>query len=147
MKVQFLRLAVIMGHENYNASAGIKRKNYSLQSNLFYKANGNYFLKDRSPEKRIYAERIESEPTLRTTEVEGGHSYSAEQKVSYTAIEKLRLTAKAGYFKRERYNAGVEGSVMHNLYSNFTTVLTADYRWAEGQNLLVSYNFSDYRKV
>lgn len=134
------------GYENYNASAGIKRKNYSLQSNLFYKANGNYFLKDRSPEKRIYADRIESEPTLRTTEVEGGHSYSAEQKVSYTAIEKLRLTAKAGYFKRERYNAGVEGSVMHNLYSNFTTVLTADYRWAEGQNLSVSYNFSDYRK-
>lgn len=134
------------GYENYNGTVGIKRKNYSLQSNLFYKANGNYFLKDRNAEKRIYADRVETDPTLRTTEVEGGHSYSAEQKVAYTGIDKLNLTAKAGYFKRERYNAGVEGSVMHNLYSNFTTVLTSDYRWAEGQNVSVAYNFSDYRK-
>lgn len=134
------------GFENYNAMVGVKKKKYALQSNVFYKANGNYFLNDRSFEKRIYADRVEINPALRSTEVEGGHSYSGEQKVSYTGIAKLNLNAKVGYFKRERYNAGIEGSVMHNLYSNFTTLLNSDYRWKEGQNISFAYNFRDYRK-
>ena len=134
------------GYENYSGSAGVKRKNYALQTNLFYKRTGSYLLEDTSLEKRIYQDRTVVEPALNTTIVEGGSSYAAEQRIAYTGVDKLTLDAKGSYFKRERFNAGEEGRVMHNFYTNATANANAGYAWGAGQHLKGSYNFSDYRK-
>lgn len=139
-------LAGSYGYENYSGNVGVKRKNYALQTNLFFKRTGSYLLQDRSLEKRIYVFRTVLEPVLNTTEVEGGSSYAAEQRIAYTGLPKLTLDAKGSYFKRERFNGGEEGRVMHNFYTNATAIANAGYEWAQGQYVKGSYNFSDYRK-
>lgn len=134
------------GYQNYNGTAGVKRKCYIWQTNLRYKRNDSYMLQDRHLQKRIYADRVEFGQALRSIEVEGGSIYSAEQRFAYTGVPQLDTEAKGSYFKRERFNAGEEGRVMHNFYEGLTAAFKAGYEWSEGQHIRGSYNFSDYRK-
>ncbi len=135
------------GEQQHAVSGGTKRKRFSAHSSALWKRSDNYLLKDREYLRRIYPDTVVSDKVLRTKEVEGGKVLNLEQKLGYSFSDKFTSELKGTYLHRERFNAGAEGTVMHNLYSGYNALLKSRWQIGEGHNAEFSYNFSLYDKV
>lgn len=67
---------------------------------------------------------------------------SAKERLIFRASDRLKLTARAGYFFRERESS----SVAYDRYRDFAGGLKADYRFGDRSDLMVSYAFDQYDK-
>ena len=70
------------------------------------------------------------------------HSWNLKEKLTYSLADKLKLTAKAGYFFREREAQ----QLSHERYRDFSGGLTGEYTFDTNNNLTVAYNFDQYDK-
>ena len=72
----------------------------------------------------------------------GGNTWNASERLTFKATDALKLTARAGYFFRER-----ESQVTtHDRYRDFTGGLKGVYEFNPGTNLELSYSFDQYDK-
>ena len=135
------------GEQQHTVSGGTRKKRFSAHTSALWKKSDNYLLKDREYLRRIYPDTVISDKILRTKEVEGGKVLNLEQKLDYTFSDSFTSELKGTFLHRERFNAGAEGTVMHNLYSGYNALLKNRWRISEGHNAELSYNFSLYDKV
>lgn len=135
------------GEQQHTVSGGTKRKRFSAHTSALWKRSDNYMLKDREYFRRIYPDTVVSDKILRTKEVEGGKVLNLEQKFGFIFSEKLTSEIKGTLLHRERFNAGAEGTVMHNLYSGYNALMKSHWLISEGHSTELSYNFSLYDKI
>lgn len=133
--------------QQYALSAGISHKKLNSYTSALWKTIHNYTLEDRDYLERIYTDKVVTDPVLRKKEVEGGKTLNLEQKLAYRFSDRLVSELKATYLQRERFNAGAEGTVMHNLYYSYNALLRNTFRFNPGNQLDLTYNFSTYDKV
>lgn len=70
------------------------------------------------------------------------HSWNFKEKLTYDIANRLKITAKGGYFFRER-----ESQTMANeRYRDFCGGVTADYNIDSNNSLSAAYNFDQYDK-
>ncbi|MBX2952059.1 MAG: TonB-dependent receptor [Leadbetterella sp.] len=135
------------GEQQYALNAGLNRGQLNSQTSALWKTIRNYTLEDREYLTRIYPDKVIADPVLRKKEVEGGKSLNLEQKLAYRFSDLLSSEVKGTYLQRERFNAGAEGTVLHNLYYSYNALLRNSLRLDERNHLDLSYNFSRYDKV
>lgn len=70
------------------------------------------------------------------------HSWNFKEKLMYSLGNKLKITAKAGYFFRERESQ----QLSHERYRDFSGGVTADYSFDSCNSLMAAYNFDQYDK-
>lgn len=70
------------------------------------------------------------------------HSWNFKEKLSYLFNNKLKITAKAGYFFRERESQ----QLSHERYRDFSGGITGEYAFDSSNNLMAAYNFDQYDK-
>lgn len=133
--------------QQYALNAGMSHKKLNSQTSALWKTIHNYTLHDRRYLRRIYPDRVVTDNILRKKEVEGGKVLTLEQKLGYRFSERAFSEIKATYLQRERFNAGAEGTVMHNLYYSYNALLRNNFRLSSKNQIDLSYNFSHYDKV
>lgn len=133
--------------QQYALNAGASHKKLNSYTSALWKTIDNYTLHDRDYLRRIYPDKVVADPILRKKEVEGGKTFNLEQKLAYRFSERVSSEIKAVYLQRERFNAGAEGTVMHNLYYSYNTLFRNNFRLSSGHQIDLSYNFSHYDKV
>lgn len=72
----------------------------------------------------------------------GGTSHNVKERLIWQLSDALRLTARAGYFFRERES----GNVSHERYRDFNDGLKMNWRITSQQQLEVGYSFDQYDK-
>lgn len=135
------------GEQQYSISGSSKIKNFSCLTSALWKTSDNYILKDRAFFKKIYSDSIITDNTLRTKEIEGGETLNLEQKIGYAFSKEFISEVKGNYLKRERFNAGTEGKVMHNFYYSYNITSKNNWKMDEKNLFELTYNFSKYDKV
>ncbi len=70
------------------------------------------------------------------------HSWNFKEKLAYSFNNKLKITAKAGYFFRERESQ----QLSHERYRDFSGGLNAEYTFDSSNSLMAAYNFDQYDK-
>lgn len=70
------------------------------------------------------------------------HTFNVKEKVTFEATNQLKLTARAGYFFRERESL----ETSHDRYRDFSGGLKGEYDIDESSNLMMSYAFDQYDK-
>lgn len=135
------------GEQQYALNAGVKHRKLNSHTSVLRKTIRNYVLEDRDYMTRIYPDKVVTDPVLRKKEVEGGKTFNLEQKLAYRFSDRLSSEVKATYLQRERFNAGAEGTVLHNLYYSYNALLRNNFQLNERNQLDLSYNFSSYDKV
>ncbi|MEG0519019.1 MAG: TonB-dependent receptor [Bacteroidales bacterium] len=80
------------------------------------------------------------------TEIEGFKNVSVTQKLGYSAPGKFKLDARAGFYAHERFNAGLVGKLIHDIYYDWNLLLKGEYEINAKNKIEVSYNFDDYSK-
>lgn len=134
------------GEQQYALNAGIRHKKLSSYTSGLWKTSRNYILEDRAYLERIYPDKVVTDAVLRKKEVEGGKALNLEQKLSYRFSDRLTTEVKGTYLQRERFNAGAEGTVMHNLYHSYNALVRNSFQLNLKNRLDLSYNFSTYNK-
>ena len=76
------------------------------------------------------------------TKVFGNKTWNVKEKFTWTPISKLELTAKAGYFFRERFAS----TDSHDRYRDLSASLKANYKLTTNDNIELSYVFDEYDK-
>lgn len=76
------------------------------------------------------------------TKVFGNKTWNVKEKFTWTPISKLELTAKAGYFFRERFAS----TDSHDRYRDLSASLKANYKLTTNNNIELSYVFDEYDK-
>lgn len=76
------------------------------------------------------------------TKVFGNKTWNVKEKFTWTPISKLELTAKAGYFFRERFAS----TDSHDRYRDLSASLKANYKLTTDDNIELSYVFDEYDK-
>lgn len=135
------------GEQQYGISGGTKAGKFSGHTAALWKTSDNYTLKDRVYLKRVYADTVITDNILRTREIEGGEVLNLEQKAGYDFSEKFSSEIKGNYLKRERFNAGAEGTVMHNFYYGYIILSKSNWKINQANQLELTYNFSGYDKI
>ena len=70
------------------------------------------------------------------------HTWQVEDRLTWTPVSRLSLTARAGYFFRER----VYDSSQNNRYRDFSGGLRGEYRFGADHTLELAYSFDQYDK-
>jgi len=135
------------GEQQYGISGGTKVKKFSSHTAALWKTSDNYLLKDREYFQRIYPDTVITDKVLRTKEIEGGEVLNLEQKIGYAFSEKFTSEVKGNYLKRERFNAGAEGTVLHNFYYGYSILSKNNWKINPNNQLEFTYNLSWYDKV
>lgn len=113
-------------NQRYGASLGFKAGSFANMANVQYTRCDAIKLKNDGDFGTIYA----------------NNSLNIKDRLTYKYKDKLTLTAKAGYFFREResqFNAT-------DRYRDFSGNLKADYLFDSLRNLNISYTFDQYDK-
>lgn len=134
------------GEQQYGINGGTMLKRFSSWTSASWKTSDNFILEDKAFLKKIYSDSIAVDPILRDKEVEGGESLNIEQKAGYRISDKLNADLKGNYFKRERFNAGAEGTVMHNFYYGYSGNSRIGWKISEHNQLEATYHYSHYDK-
>ncbi len=72
----------------------------------------------------------------------GNHTFSLKEKITVAPTHRMKLTARAGYFFRERESM----ATAHDRYRDFSGGLKAEYDLSESSNAMLSYAFDQYDK-
>ena len=72
----------------------------------------------------------------------GNHTFSLKEKITVAPTHRMKLTARAGYFFRERESM----ETSHDRYRDFSGGLKAEYDLGENSNAMFSYAFDQYDK-
>ena len=72
----------------------------------------------------------------------GNHTFSLKEKITVSPTHRMKLTARAGYFFRERESL----ETAHDRYRDFSGGLKAEYDLDESSDLTLSYAFDQYDK-
>lgn len=135
------------GEKQYGINGGTRLKRFSSWTSASWKTSDNFILEDKAFLKKIYSDSTAIDPFLRNKEVEGGESLNIEQKAGYQISDKLSAAVKGNYFKRERFNAGAEGTVMHNFYYGYSGNSRIGWTISEHNQLEAAYHYSHYDKL
>ena len=114
------------GDRRHTASLSFNAGRMNSLTNLQLTHADAIHLSDSSDMMNIYASR----------------TVSAKERLIFRASDRLKLTARAGYFFRERESS----SVAYDRYRDFAGGLKADYRFGDRSDLMVSYAFDQYDK-
>lgn len=80
------------------------------------------------------------------TEIEGYRNVSVTQKLGYASAGKFKMDARGTFYAHERYNAGMVGELMHDIYYDWNLLLKGEYEINPKNKIEVSYNFDNYSK-
>ncbi|MBO4738335.1 MAG: TonB-dependent receptor [Bacteroidales bacterium] len=72
----------------------------------------------------------------------GSHSWNFKERFSYSYNDIFKITAKAGYFFRERESA----EVAHERYRDFSGGLKGEYNISKNDDIMLAYTFDQYDK-
>ena len=114
--------------QRYGAAVGSKTKHTNNMLNVQYNQFGSYLLKGETPENDVRCM--------------GSKVWNFKDRFVYKPIEDLELTAKAGYFFRERDNSEMK----KDRYRGFNAGLRGNYAFTQASNLELSYAFDQYDK-
>ncbi len=111
--------------ERYGGTLGFKAGKLHSQSNVQYTDKNTFNVANGS---------------FRT--VYGNRTWNFKQRFVYTPTEKLKLTARAGYYFRQRKKEGDS----KDRYRDFSGSLKADYDFSRNSRMELSYIFDQYDK-
>ena len=114
------------GDRRHSASFSFNAGRWNSLTNLQLTHTDAIHLSDSSDLMNIYASR----------------TVSAKERLIFRASDRLKLTARAGYFFRERESS----SAAYDRYRDFAGGLKADYRFGDRSDLMLSYAFDQYDK-
>ncbi|MBR8709584.1 TonB-dependent receptor [Bacteroides pyogenes] len=109
----------------YGGTFNLKRGKWSSQTNVQHTNSDNYNV-PQGVYKTIYGNRI----------------WNIKERLTFRPTEQLKLTARAGYYFRERKKTGDS----KDRYRDFSGAIKAHYDLDRGSNLEVTYTFDQYDK-
>lgn len=110
----------------YGGSVGFKLKDFSSQTHVQYAFSDSLSLKNDGDYSVIY----------------GGYNWNFKENITYQPIERLKLTARAGYFFRQRDSK----PDIKDRYRDFSGGLKGVYDIKDNQNVEIAYGFDQYDK-
>ena len=114
------------GEQRYNATAAFRAGKVANTISIRHTAADQINLKRDGDISRIY----------------GGRTWNAKERLVYEPVDGLTLTARAGYFFRERDYSAEE----KNRYRDFSAGLKARWQIAQSDDIELSYQFDQYDK-
>lgn len=110
----------------YGGSVGFKLKDFSSQTHVQYAFSDSLSLRNDGDYSVIY----------------GGYNWNFKENITYQPIERLKLTARAGYFFRQRDSK----PDIKDRYRDFSGGLKGIYDIKDNQNIEIAYGFDQYDK-
>ena len=114
--------------QRYGGALGNLTKHTNNMFNVEYNKIGSYLMKGETPENNVTCY--------------GNEVWNFKDRFIYQPIEDLKLTAKAGYFFRERDVSAMQ----KDRYRGFNGGLKGNYDFNKASNLELSYTFDQYDK-
>ncbi len=112
--------------QRYGVALSLNQWKISSSTSVQYTSIDSYNMKNTGDYSRFY----------------GGRTWNASERLTFKATDALKLTARAGYFFRERESQ----ATTHDRYRDFTGGLKGVYDFNPGTNLEISYSFDQYDK-
>lgn len=112
--------------QRYGVSAGFKKSVISSMTNIQHTTVDEINLKGDGDYSKIY----------------GSKTWSIKERLVIKPVSDLKLTARAGYFFRERFTS----EVSKERYRDFSGGLKGNYTISKNDDLEVSYSFDQYDK-
>ena len=129
----------------HGGTIGFKTKKFSSLTIGNFKYFRGYTLRDTEGTEYIYNNETVKDTSKYATDVKGYKDISANQKFVYSPIDKLKLTAKGGYYWHEDLGLA-ENNKRNDLYHGGNASLRANWEITKKQNLEFAYNFDLYNK-
>jgi outer membrane receptor for ferrienterochelin and colicins len=131
--------------QQHGGSIGFRRPKFNSLTTGSYKYFRGYTLQDIEGTDYIYDNETVRDTTTYSTEVKGYKDYAINQKFVYTPIQKLKLTAKGGYYWHEDLGLA-KNNKRNDLYHGGSASLRANWELTQKQTLEFAYNFDTYTK-
>ncbi len=137
------------GDQKYSAGISAKGEKLSSVTSAVFRRKESYMLESRgyftgghagappTPSEREIEESIE---------IEGFRNYLIEQKLEYKFTEKMAVSLRGGWYDHERFNAGIVGTKIHDVYRDGNGGIKAQYMTGEKSRLELSYDADIYSK-
>ncbi len=84
----------------------------------------------------------EDESSAAYSAIYGGKTWNVKERLMFSATDKLKLTARAGYFFRERFSS----AATPERYRDFSGGLKGNYNFSQSNDLELAYTFDQYDK-
>lgn len=117
--------------QKYTGSAGIKRGRLTSYTSLSYRARDTYSVADAGDDAQ-------------QTTVWGYEVWDVTQKLGYTCSERMSVDLKGSYYHNQRDRR--TGYNYQDNFSDYALNGRVKYLLAEGQQLVLSYVFDNYKK-
>lgn len=136
------------GEQKYGFNVGTRLRKFTSYTTGLLRLKSAYTLHDRKPQTYYYEDGSIATPdsTLSSIEIEGYRNFTFEEKLGYRFSDRLQATAKGSFYQHERFNAGMVGDLMHDLYRDWNALLRAVYTPGSANRLEASYNYDNYTK-
>lgn len=112
--------------QRYGGTAGFKTGRVSSATTLQYVSIDSYDMKNDGDYNRFH----------------GGYNLNARERLTYNVTDRMKLTARAGYYFRQRDSQ----ATVRDRYRDFSGGLRGLYTFSPADNLEVSYSFDQYDK-
>lgn len=134
--------------QKYTASGGINKNRLSTFTSLTHRRMDTYKLSDTQG-KILDVEDADGNVTQveqpsYSTVIYGYKAWDFTQKLGYTCNEKLRVDLKGTYY-HNKYNEK-QGKLFRDIFSDYTIGGKMKYLPADGQQVVVSYLYDNYKK-
>lgn len=134
--------------QKYTASAGVKRDRLTSYTSLTYRARDTYNIGDSEGKTTVTeagdGSTTEEQAAPSNTTVYGYKIWDLTQKLGYTCNERLSADLKGSFYHNKRDVR--EGKLYRNIYMDYTLSGKVKYLPGEGQQIVVSYLYDNYRK-
>lgn len=136
------------GEQKYGLNIGTKKGRFTSFTSGLARFKSAYMMHDSKLLQHYYDDgRVAaSDSTLSEIEIEGYKNFTIEEKLGYRFSNKLNALLKASYYNHERYNAGLEGTLKHDIYHDWNTVAKMQYDITAKSRFELTYNYDDYNK-
>lgn len=112
--------------QRYGLSAGFTAGDFTSQTYVQYACSDSISLKNAGDYSVVY----------------GGYNLNVKESMTYKPVDRLKITARAGYFFRQR-NAKTD---VKDRYRDFSGGLKGVYDFSDNANIEVAYGFDQYDK-
>lgn len=136
------------GEQKYGLNIGSGRGRLTSYTSALARLKSAYTARSREPLRQYYEDGSVVEPSgaLPEVEIEGYRNFTVEQKIGYRVSKRIDASVKGSFYNHERYNAGMEGELKHDVYRDWNALLRAAYALSPRSRFELSYNFDDYSK-
>ena len=131
--------------QQHGGTIGFKRAKFSSLTTGNFKYFRGYTLEDTDGTEYIYENETVLDTNKYSTEVKGYKDISINQKFIYSPIEKVKLTAKGGFYRHEDLGLN-KLNKRNDLYHGGNASLRANWNISKKQSLEFAYNFDIYNK-